>query len=43
MNTQEKQMDIDSLKDYEKRLIELADQIWEVAEPVSLCSPFYKP
>ena len=36
MNTQEKQMDIDSLKDYEKRLIELADQIWEVAEPVSL-------
>jgi len=27
MNTQEKQMAIDSLKDYEKRLIELADQI----------------
>ena len=33
MNTQEKQMAIDSLKDYEMRLIELADQIWEVAEP----------
>ncbi len=33
MNTQKKQEALESLKDYEERVLELSDQLWEFAEP----------